>query len=95
VILDVSSHSRPDGATSATRVRNPRPAQWSLSPPALLFGDDREEPPLLTSAAPDLGTRGREPVSIFLWRFPDNRAGTTPPLDEGARQRLRALGYLE
>jgi len=63
--------------------------------PALLFGDDREEPPLLTSAAPDPGTRGRDPVSIFLWRFPDNRAGTTPPLDEGARQRLRALGYLE
>jgi arylsulfatase A-like enzyme len=64
--------------------------------PALLFGDEREEPPLLVNAAPGLDARGSEPVSIFLWRFPDGRTGTVAPaLDEAARRRLRALGYVE
>src|SRR5205823_5416342 len=64
--------------------------------PASLFGDEREEPPLLVGVAPSLDAHAREPVSVFLWRFPDERTGTAAPaFDEAARRRLRALGYVE
>jgi hypothetical protein len=62
----------------------------------VLFGAETEEPPLLTSSAPNLSASRGEPVSVFVWRFPDDRnAIVAPPLDEAARQRLRALGYVE
>ena len=64
--------------------------------PASLFGGEREEPPLLASTAPSFAAHGSEPVSLFLWRFPDERTGAiAPALDEAARRRLRALGYVE
>ena len=64
--------------------------------PASLFGGEREESPLLAGATPSFGAHGSEPVSIFLWRFPDERTGAVAPaLDEAARRRLRALGYVE
>ena len=62
----------------------------------VLFGAETEEPPLLTNSAPNLSANRGEPVSVFVWRFPDDRTATVaPPLDEAARQRLRALGYVE
>jgi len=62
---------------------------------AVLLGAETEEPPLLTSSARNLSANRGEPVSVFVWRFPDDRPATVaPPLDEAARQRLRALGYV-
>jgi len=61
-----------------------------------IFGQEREDPALLASAAPSLSPAGPEPVSVYIWRFPDDRTAASPPaLDQAARQRLRALGYVE
>src|SRR5262249_39217842 len=61
-----------------------------------IFGQEREDPALLASAAPSLSPARPEPVRVYIGRLPDDRTAAPPPaLDQAARQRLRALGYVE
>jgi len=72
------------------------PFTYKRVPPTLV-GKASETPSLLAEAPPELRARGEEPVSFFLWRYPDTGGAPAAPsvVDEEVRRRLRALGYTQ
>ncbi|HEY3188856.1 MAG TPA: sulfatase-like hydrolase/transferase, partial [Solirubrobacteraceae bacterium] len=71
------------------------PFTYKRVPPTLV-GKASETPSLLAAPPPELHARDEEPVSFFLWRYPDagGAPAAAPAVDDEVRRRLRALGYL-
>jgi arylsulfatase A-like enzyme len=80
-------HLGPDGAPApASRFTYTRG-------PADLSGAEREKPPLLAPTAPPMAPG--DGVQVWIWRGPDTAGTAAGGVAPAARERLRALGYVE